>query len=80
MKGPISEQSVTAPLSPVRVTRVDFDNFKALEKYSLSLEQVNIVVGPNNAGKSTVLSAFRALDTTLRAIRSKAPTRIYSMM
>lgn len=77
MKGPISEQSVTAPLSPVRVTRVDFDNFKALEKYSLSLERVNIIVGPNNAGKSTVLSAFRALDTTLRAIRSKAPTRIY---
>ena len=77
MTGTTHEQSVVAPLSLVRITRVDFDNFKALEKYSLSLEQVNIIVGPNNAGKSTVLSAFRALDTTLRAIRSKAPTRIY---
>jgi energy-coupling factor transporter ATP-binding protein EcfA2 len=77
MKGPIYGPSVIMPLSPIRITRVDFDNFKALENYSLSLEQVNIIVGPNNAGKSTVLSAFRALDTTLRAIRSRAPTRIY---
>ena len=77
MKGPTYEQSLIPQLSPVQINRVDFENFKALERYSLSLEQVNIVVGPNNAGKSTVLSAFRALDTTMRAIRSKAPTRIY---
>ena len=63
--------------SPVRVTRVEFENFKAFERYSLSLEQINIIVGPNNAGKSTLLSAFRALDTALRATRSRAPLRIY---
>lgn len=77
MKVPNHERSLTPPFSPARIARVDFENFKALEWYSLSLEQVNIIVGPNNAGKSTVLSAFRALDTTLRAIRSRAPTRIY---
>ena len=65
------------PFPPLaRVTRVEFENFKAFEKYSLSLEQVNIVVGPNNAGKSTVLSAFRAPDAALRATRSNAPSRI----
>jgi len=77
MQSPTSETSPVALPSPVRITRVDFDNFKALEKYSLSFEHVNIIVGPNNAGKSTILSAFRALDTALRATRSKAPTRIY---
>jgi AAA15 family ATPase/GTPase len=59
-------------LSRVRITRVEFENFKALDRYMLSLEQVNIIVGPNNAGKSTVLSAFRALDTALRATKQKA--------
>ena len=77
MNGPNYEPRLIPPLSPIRITRVDFDNFKALERYSISFEQVNIIVGPNNAGKSTVLSAFRALDTTLRAIRSKAPTRVH---
>src|SRR5437879_5175876 len=65
------------PPSSVRITRVEFENFKALERYSLSLEQVNTIVGPNNAGKSTVLSAFRALDTALRSTRSRAPLRVY---
>ena len=40
-------------------TRVDFERFKAFKKFSLKLRQFNVLVGPNNAGKSTVLAAFR---------------------
>jgi len=38
-----------------RFTRVEFTRFKAFKKFSLTLRHFNILVGPNNAGKSTVL-------------------------
>ena len=39
--------------------RVDFNHFKAFDRFSLTLRHFNILVGPNNAGKSTILAAFR---------------------
>ena len=45
---------------------VEFFHFKAFEKFSLGLRRFNILVGPNNAGKSTVLIAFRILASGLR--------------
>lgn len=65
------------PSSSVRVSRVEFDNFKAFERYSLSLDQINILAGPNNCGKSTIIGAFRALDSALRAAKSRPPGRVY---
>jgi predicted ATP-dependent endonuclease of OLD family len=32
------------------LTRVEFDRFKAFTRYSISLEQMNVLVGPNNSG------------------------------
>lgn len=58
------------------VTSVKFTNFKALSRYSVSLQSVNILVGPNNCGKSTVLSAFRVLEYALRTARSKTASRV----
>lgn len=51
--------------------RVDFTRFKAFKRFSLNLRHFNILVGPNNAGKSTILAAFRILAMGLR----KATTR-----
>jgi hypothetical protein len=59
------------------ITSLRFHNFKALKNYSLSLEQCNILVGPNNAGKSTVISAFRILEAALRAGYSRKPEYVY---
>lgn len=56
--------------------RVDFFRFKAFKQFSLSLKQFNILVGPNNAGKSTILSAFRMLSAGLRKANSKKPEYI----
>ena len=60
-------------MSHIRISSVKFINFKALKNYSVSLSETNILVGPNNAGKSTIISAFRILDVAIkRAKRMKA--------
>ena len=46
--------------------RVVFKRFKAFESFTLNLRHFNIMVGPNNAGKSTILAAFRILAAGLR--------------
>jgi len=51
--------------------RVDFSRFKAFRGFSLQLRHFNILVGPNNSGKSTILTAFRILAAGIR----KANTR-----
>ncbi len=59
--------------SPVTLTSVEFDGFKAFRRYSVRLQHMNILTGTNNCGKSTILSAFRVLDIALRIARSKSP-------
>jgi energy-coupling factor transporter ATP-binding protein EcfA2 len=56
----------------VRITSVEFRNFKALDFFSVKLQHLNILVGPNNCGKSTVISAFRALAAGLKKARAKS--------
>ena len=58
------------------ITSVKFRNFKALHDYSISLQRMNVVVGPNNSGKSTVLSAFRVLEQGLRTARSRSASSV----
>lgn len=57
-----------------RITSVKFSHYKAFQDFSVSLERFNILVGPNNSGKSTILGAFRILAEALRKVRAKAPT------
>ena len=58
------------------VASVRFRNFKALSDFSVSLRGMNVLVGPNNCGKSTVLSAFRVLEVALRVARARRATRV----
>lgn len=39
---------------------------------------MNILVGPNNSGKSTIIGAFRALEAGLRKARARNPERVLS--
>ncbi len=57
----------------VRIRSVEFRNFKALRHFSLGIEHINLLVGPNNAGKSTLIDAFRLLNAGLRGARSRQP-------
>lgn len=45
---------------------VRFRNFKSLKDYTVHLRAMNVLVGPNNAGKSTILDAFRAMAAAHR--------------
>lgn len=45
---------------------VHFQNFKAFKRFRLDLKHFNILAGPNNAGKSTILAAFRILAAGIR--------------
>lgn len=47
-------------------TRVDFFRFKAFSQYRLDLKSFNMLVGPNNSGKSTIIAAFRILAAAMR--------------
>ena len=58
------------------ITSVKFRNFKALRDYSVSLRRMNVLVGPNNCGKSTVLSAFRLLEQALKTARTRRASQV----
>jgi AAA domain, putative AbiEii toxin, Type IV TA system/AAA ATPase domain len=66
-----------AGTSGVKITSVHFENFKAFDQYALSMDAVNILVGPNNSGKSTIIGALRALDSGIRVARSRSPQRVF---
>ena len=58
------------------IASVKFRNFKALRDYSVSLQRMNVLVGPNNCGKSTILSAFRVLEQALRRARARSASPV----
>lgn len=55
---------------------VKFQNFKSLKDFTVHLRQVNVLVGPNNAGKSTVLDAFRVMGAAHALASRRLPQNI----
>jgi predicted ATPase len=49
-----------------RLLRLEVENFRSLRKISLPLRELNVLVGPNAAGKTTVLEVFRFLADVIR--------------
>jgi hypothetical protein len=66
---PICQQRAMPTLDSF--TRVEFRRFKAFRAFTLSMRHFNILVGPNNAGKSTILTAFRILAAALRKAEAR---------
>lgn len=56
-----------------RFTGIKFKRFKAFESFRIDLKHFNILVGPNNCGKSTVLTAFRILASAMRLANARKP-------
>lgn len=50
-----------ASLKQARVTSAEFRNFKGLKHFTIALQHMNVLVGPNNCGKSTIIGSFRLL-------------------
>jgi hypothetical protein len=57
--------------SGIHFTSVRFSRFKAFRQFSVALRQFNVMVGPNNSGKSTVIGAFRILSEGIRKARAR---------
>ena len=55
----------------ISITSVQFSGYKALRRLSLRLGAFNVLVGPNNCGKSTVIGAFRVLEVAMRRARAR---------
>lgn len=49
------------------LTSLDLHNFRAFEAQHVELAPITVFVGPNNSGKSSVLSAIRILAQTFRS-------------
>ena len=47
------------------LTRLDFENFRLLANHKLTLRPLTIIVGRNNAGKSTVTEGLRLISLVL---------------
>ena len=62
--------------SQARITSAGFTNYKAFKNYSAAFSEFNVLVGPNNAGKSTILGALRILSEGLRKARSRNPQHV----
>ena len=58
-------------------TSVRFSKYKAFRNFSVRLQRFNVLVGPNNSGKSTILGAFRILSEGIRRARARRPTPIH---
>lgn len=56
---------------------VHFHNFKAFEDFTLNIRSFNILVGPNNAGKSTIIAAFRILAAGLRRANARRASLLH---
>jgi predicted ATPase len=60
--------------SPLR--QITLRNFKRFERFTLACTNANVLVGPNNAGKSTILDAFRILYGAKRYASRLRPTLV----
>lgn len=73
----VAPEGTTDPAG--RIVAVDFHHYKALEQFTLDLAGMNVLVGPNNCGKSTIIGAFRLLSVAIRRARSRRPEPVRSL-
>jgi len=55
------------------ITRLYLENFRAFEKLDIPLSKINCFLGPNNSGKSAIISAINVLSQTLESTDRDAP-------
>jgi energy-coupling factor transporter ATP-binding protein EcfA2 len=60
----------------LHITNIKFKNYKSFVNFSVSLNDFNILVGPNNAGKSTIIGSLKILSEGIRKANSKKPEKI----
>ncbi|MGA9875159.1 MAG: AAA family ATPase [Solirubrobacteraceae bacterium] len=60
------------------ITRLQLRNFKAFSSFSVTFGDESLLVGPNSAGKSTIIAALRASAQMMRQARHRSADRVAS--
>lgn len=60
----------------LNITSIKYSNYKSFKLFSVSLNDFNILVGPNNAGKSTVIGSLKILSEGIRKAKARKPILI----
>ena len=55
--------------------KIEVYNFRKHERFTVSCKDKNIIVGPNNAGKSSILDALRLFSDVQRFASRRSPVR-----
>ncbi|MDB5159644.1 MAG: hypothetical protein JWR50_4351 [Mucilaginibacter sp.] len=55
------------------LTELDLTNFKRFSRAKIGLRKINVLVGPNNSGKSSVIAALKILIQTLDSYDDQVP-------
>jgi predicted ATPase len=55
------------------ITAITAKNFKAFESFKIHLKPITILVGPNNSGKSSIISVIRLLSQTAESFDISVP-------
>jgi len=55
------------------ISSISIKNFKRFSKFSIKVKAGNILVGPNNSGKSSILDSLRLLNSALKFSKRKTP-------
>ena len=56
------------------LSQIQLERFRGFSRYSAAFGDATYLVGPNNAGKSTILTALRMVDAQLRTAFARKPT------
>lgn len=59
-----------------QITAIKFENYKSFKEFSITLKDFNILVGPNNAGKSTIIGSLKILMEGIKKARHKKAVMI----
>lgn len=55
------------------ITNLNTKNFRAFEELDLNFSKINLFLGPNNSGKSSILSTLILLSQTLKSLDKETP-------
>src|SRR5262245_42916508 len=62
-----------SPSKPLILKSIRLVNYKGFEDYQIRLRNTNVLVGANNAGKSTILGALRLIAAMIPTSRRINP-------
>jgi len=63
----------------MKIIKIDLCNYKGFLRCSVNLSDRNVLVGPNNCGKSTLIGSLRVLEVALKKAYSKSPSLIQDL-